>query len=89
MSYQQHGFSETDLSRFREVQRLAYRCTVEISHDLTEGVTEIEACARMESWLRKRGVQDFFHKPFAWFDPRAAFEGFWNKFQSFQLKTVT
>jgi hypothetical protein len=46
MSYQQHGFSETDLSRFREVQRLAYQCTVEISHDLTEGVTEIEACAR-------------------------------------------
>jgi hypothetical protein len=40
MSYQQHGFSETDLSRFREVQRLAYQCTVEISHDLTEGVTD-------------------------------------------------
>jgi hypothetical protein len=63
MSYQQHGFSETDLSRFREVQRLAYQCTVEISHHLTEGVTEIEACARMESWLRKRGVQDFFQSP--------------------------
>jgi Metallopeptidase family M24 len=87
MSYQQHGFSETDLSRFREVQRLAYQCTVEISHDLTEGVTEIEACARMESWLRKRGVQDFFHKPFAWFGPRAAFEGFWNKLQFFPTRT--
>jgi len=65
-----------ELERFREVQQLAYACATEVGAGLAPGVTEREATARMRRWLLDRGVDDWFHLPFAWFGDRTAFTGF-------------
>ncbi|MEV4257688.1 M24 family metallopeptidase [Spirillospora sp. NPDC049652] len=65
-----------ELERFREIQRLCYRCAEEVAATLEPGVTEREACRRMRRWLRDRGVDDWLHTPFAWFGDRTAFQGF-------------
>ncbi len=62
------------LAGFRGVQRLAYDCAEAVAAG--PGVTEREAAARMRRWLLDRGVDDWFHLPFAWFGDRTAFEGF-------------
>lgn len=69
------GQTAEDLGRFRDVQRLAYACAEAVAAELTPGVTEREAAARMQRWLEARGVDDWFHRPFAWFGDRTAFRG--------------
>lgn len=64
-----------DLAAHRNVQRLAYECAVEIGASFEVGVTEKEAALRMRRWLEARGVDDWFHLPFAWFGDRTAFVG--------------
>jgi Xaa-Pro aminopeptidase len=65
-----------DLDRFRGVQRLAYDCAETIAATLEPGTTERETAAAMHGWLVERGVDDWFHTPFAWFGDRAMFKGF-------------
>jgi Xaa-Pro aminopeptidase len=65
-----------ELDRHREVQRLAYRCAVQVATGLEPGVTEVEAADRLGARLRDAGVRSFFHRPFAWFGDRTAFSGF-------------
>lgn len=72
-----------ELERFREVQRLAYRCVETIAAELEPGVTEREAVRRMRRWLIGAGVDDWFHLPFAWFGDRTAFAGFRQPLQFF------
>ena len=69
------GVTLDDLSRFREVQRLAYACAEAIAERLAPGMTERQAAAEMRRWLTRRGVDDWFHLPFAWFGDRTAFRG--------------
>lgn len=64
------------LSDFRILQRLAYDCAEAIAAELTPGITERQAAAKMKSWLQDHGVNDWFHQPFAWFGDRTAFRGF-------------
>ena len=68
--------STADLDRFREVQRLAYRCAETVAAELEPGVTEREVAARMKDFLMSEGADDCFHQPFAWFGDRTAFRGF-------------
>jgi hypothetical protein len=70
------GLTAADLDRFRAVQQLAYGCAEAVDATLTPGVTEREAARAMRAWLTERGVDDWFHLPFAWFGDRTAFEGF-------------
>jgi Xaa-Pro aminopeptidase len=63
------------LGAHRSVQKLAYACAEEVGASLEAGVTEREAARRMRQWLEARGVDDWFHLPFAWFGERTAFEG--------------
>ncbi|WP_249123913.1 M24 family metallopeptidase [Saccharopolyspora erythraea] len=63
-------------ARFRELQRLAYSAAEAVARGLEPGVTEREAAARLRHHLVERGVQDWFHAPFAWFGGRTAFGGF-------------
>jgi Xaa-Pro aminopeptidase len=65
-----------ELARFREMQRLAYRCAEEVAAGLRPGVTERETTRRMRRWLLENGVDDWLHTPFAWFGDRSAFRGF-------------
>lgn len=66
----------SELERFRRVQQLAYQCCEEIAPQLQPGVTERQVAKQMRRWLWDRGVDDFFHIPFAWFGDRTAFRGF-------------
>ncbi len=72
-----------DLARFREVQQLAYAAAQAVGRTLTPGVTEKQAASRIREYLVERGVQDWFHTPFAWFGDRTAFRGFRTPFQFF------
>jgi hypothetical protein len=69
--------SPEDLTRFREVQRLAYRCVVAIESELREGMSERVVAQMMRRWLRDHGVVDYFHVPFAWFGDRTSFAPPW------------
>lgn len=60
---------------YRSVQRLAYDCAEAVAAALEPGVTERQAAAWMRTWLLDRGVDDWFHLPFAWFGDRTAFRG--------------
>lgn len=72
-----------DLARFREVQQLAYAAAQSVAGTLEPGVTEKQAAYRIREYLVERGVQDWFHTPFAWFGDRTAFRGFRTPFQFF------
>lgn len=63
------------LEGFRAVQSLAYECAEAVAAELVPGTTEKQAAARMKAWLLERGVDDWFHLPFAWFGDRTAFRG--------------
>jgi Xaa-Pro aminopeptidase len=65
-----------ELERFRRVQQLAYRCAEEVAATLEPGITERQVVRAMWEWLVARGVDDWFHLPFAWFGDRTAFRGF-------------
>ena len=71
-----HVPTPADLDRFRAVQDLAYEGAEAIAAGLEPGVTEREAVRRLKRWLLERGVDDWFHVPFAWFGDRTAFTGF-------------
>lgn len=69
------SYTQEDLGRFRATQALAYECAESIAAGLEPGISEREAAARMKSWLTDKGVEDWFHQPFAWFGDRTAFRG--------------
>ena len=69
-------FNLEELQVFRSTQKLAYDCVRAVEKQLEAGMTERDACALMKDDLRKRGVTQFFHEPFAWFGDRTAFRGF-------------
>ncbi len=69
-------FAAEELLEIRAVQRLAYDAVEEVARALTPGTTEREAAHRIDATLRARGVDGFFHTPFAWFGDRSGFERF-------------
>jgi Xaa-Pro aminopeptidase len=72
-----------DLAKFRELQQLAYVAAQSVGQTLEPGVTEKQAARRIREYLLNRGVQDWFHTPFAWFGDRTAFRGFRTPLQFF------
>jgi hypothetical protein len=76
-------YSGADLTRFRDLQRLAYDCASRVAGWLAPGVTERQATARLRRELIRAGADDFFHVPFAWFGDRTAFANFRTPLQFF------
>lgn len=76
-------YTFAELDRFREVQQLAYRCAEAIAEDLHAGITEKQAAGRLGDALRREGVAQFFHQPFAWFGDRTGFVGIHHPWQFF------
>ena len=68
--------TRAELDAFRELQQLAYQAASDVAATLEPGVTEREAARRVREHLEARGVQDWFHTPFAWFGDRTAFRNF-------------
>ena len=69
-------YDESDLREFATLQHLAYEAAESVGAGLREGMTERDAVKMMEQWLAGRGVNQYFHAPFAWFGDRTAFTGF-------------
>ena len=76
-------YTDDDLDRFRELQRLAYDCAERVADWLEPGVNEQQAAVRLRHELTRAGVSDFFHIPFAWFGDRTAFRNFRTPLQFF------
>jgi Xaa-Pro aminopeptidase len=72
-----------ELVKFRELQQLAYAAAQSVAQTLEPGVTEKQAARQLREHLIERGVQDWFHTPFAWFGDRTAFRGFRTPLQFF------
>ena len=64
-----------DLDGFRRAQRVAYDAAIEVAAGLVPGVTEREAASRLRAALAGRGVDRYFHVPFAWFGERSKLAG--------------
>lgn len=67
--------TDSELTRFRDLQRLAYEVVERVASELDVGVTEREAAARVREGMARRGITQFFHAPFAWFGDRTSFRG--------------
>ena len=70
------SYSDEELARFKDVQKLAYRCVEAIEAELTTGMTEKRVARMMRAWLADHGVREYFHVPFVWFGDRTSFTGF-------------
>lgn len=75
--YKQKEFSQQELIRFRDLQRMAYQCVQDVAGQLKPGDTEHHAVDSMTAWMAEKGVKEFFHMPYAWFGERTAFDNFW------------
>jgi Xaa-Pro aminopeptidase len=77
------SYSQSELEKFRGVQKLAYDCVQHVEKQLVAQMTEREAARRMHDYLAAHGVGQYFHKPFAWFGDRTAFVNFWSDLHFF------
>jgi Xaa-Pro aminopeptidase len=68
---------------FLAAQRLAYAAAKEVAAQLAPGDTERDACAMLRANLASRGVDTYFHVPFAWFGDRTRLAGFHRRQQRF------
>jgi methionine aminopeptidase len=75
-----------ELEKFRAVQQLAYAAAESVGQSLEPGATEKQAVQRIREYLLQRGVQDWFHTPFAWFGDRTAFRNFWTPLKFFPTR---
>jgi hypothetical protein len=69
------AIAAVDLDGFRRAQRVAYDAAIEVAAGLVPGVTEREAASRLRAALAGRGVDRYFHVPFAWFGERSKLAG--------------
>lgn len=70
-----HLPSPEDLEGHLQTQRLAERAAKEVASLMQEGWTEKKSADLMDTYLKDCGVKSFFHRSFAWFGERAAFQG--------------
>ena len=68
-------YTDTDLSNFRECQKLAYQAVTAVAAKLKAGDTERYAAELIDQELKSYGISRYFHAPFAWFGARTAFQG--------------
>lgn len=73
-----HNFSESALSRFRELQRLSFSILEETAAGLLGGETEKEVAHALVKRYRGAGAGSFFHLPVVLFGERTALPGDWS-----------
>jgi hypothetical protein len=59
-----------------KIQNIAINCAKDTYKKLEVGTTEKEACEMMNEYLKKYGITEYFHHPFAWFGDRTKFHEF-------------
>lgn len=69
------NITEDVIVRARRAQRLAYDAALAVAAELRPGQSERDAAAALTSYCEARGIDGWFHRPFAWFGERTAFVG--------------
>ncbi len=70
-------FSATELSHFRDLQRLSFSILEEVASNLVGGETEKDIAHSLVKRYRAAGAGAFFHLPVALFGERTALPGAW------------
>ena len=72
-----------DLAKLKACQKVARLGVQETTRAIQEGWSEQQTCDYLEAALRDLGVENYFHRPFAWFGERSRFDGirFYHQFQ--------
>ncbi len=83
MWFKTRRFSETELGRFRALQRLSFSVLIEAARALEPGMSERDAARRLVLAYRRAGAQSFFHLPVVLFGERTALPGDWPVAQFF------
>jgi Xaa-Pro aminopeptidase len=69
------GFTDAELSAFRDYQRQSYAVLAGVAAGLQPGDTERDAARRMRKCFHEQGVHHYFHVPVALFGERTAYPG--------------
>jgi len=72
-----HRFSDRQLDRFRELQRLSFSILQTEARALEPGMIERDVAHRLVQAYRREGVKSFFHLPVVLFGERTALPGDW------------
>ncbi|MFT6387715.1 MAG: hypothetical protein ACJAUP_001087 [Cellvibrionaceae bacterium] len=71
------NFSQIELARFRDLQRLSFKILESTAAQLVGGESEKEVAHSLVSAYRKEGADSFFHLPVVLFGERTALPGKW------------
>ncbi len=66
------------MSGYLKSQRLGYAAVEHVAKLLKPGMTEKEAAALLEEYLRQHGTERYLHRAFAWFGDHSRFDGYAN-----------
>ncbi|MEZ5959442.1 MAG: M24 family metallopeptidase [Hyphomonadaceae bacterium] len=77
MWFKTRGFSDSELDRFRELQRLSFSILLDEARRLEPGMIERDVAHRLVLAYRREGVKSFFHLPVVLFGERTALPGDW------------
>jgi hypothetical protein len=75
--FKTRDFSESELERFRDLQRLSFSILTNEARRLEPGMTERDVAHRLVATYRREGVKSFFHLPVVLFGERTALPGDW------------
>lgn len=77
-----HGFSATELDRFRHYQRISYDILVREANSLLPGMSERHVARRLRKSYHEAGAHNYFHVPVALFGERSAYPGDFGAFEA-------
>lgn len=77
MWFKTRRFSDSELDRFRELQRLSFSILMDEARRLEPGMLERDVAHRLVLAYRREGVKSFFHLPVVLFGERTALPGEW------------
>jgi Xaa-Pro aminopeptidase len=77
MWFKTRGFSDSELDRFRALQRLSFSILTDEAKRLEPGMIEREVAHRLVQAYRREAVKSFFHLPVVLFGERTALPGDW------------
>lgn len=77
MFFKTRGFSDSELDRFRDLQRLSFSILLDEAKRLESGMIEKDVAHRLVQAYRREGAKSFFHLPVVLFGERTALPGDW------------
>lgn len=75
-------FGESQLDRFKQLQRQAYATLESVAATLKPGETETEVARRLRRAFAQQGVRSYFHVPVVLFGERTAYPGEFGQFEA-------